>query len=111
MEAEYYFDQELKFNLETIRLGRFNTIQRMAHFELAKVYAFLGEREKAYLYLDEVNKNQSFPLWWVSDFKYDPMLNSIRQEPRFQKIQKDVEAKFQAEHKRVRKWLLSQGLL
>jgi TolB-like protein/AraC-like DNA-binding protein len=110
-EAEYYLNQEIRFNLECIRLGRYNTIQRNAHFELAKVYAFLGDREKAYQYLDEVNKNKSFSLSWVSDFKYNPLFNSIRQEPRFQKIQKDVETKYQAEHERVRKWLVNQGLL
>jgi hypothetical protein len=61
--------------------------------------------------LDEVNKNKAFPLWWVTQFKYNPLFNSIRQEPRFQKILKDVEAKYQAEHERVRKWLVSQGLM
>ena len=108
-EAEYYFNLEIKFELESIRLGRKITINRQAHFNLAKVYAFLGNKEEAYRYLDEVNKNQSFSLEWVSSFKYDPSLNSIRQEPRFQKILKDVEAKYQAEHERVRKWLVKQG--
>jgi tetratricopeptide (TPR) repeat protein len=110
-EAEYYFNQQIKISLECIRLGRWNTINRLAHFNLAKVYAFKGDKEKAYRYLDEVNKNQSFDLWWVTEFKYSPFLNSIRQEPRFQKILKNVEAKYQAEHERVRKWLVSQGML
>jgi len=110
-EAEYYFNQEIKFELESIRLVRLITINRQAHFNLAKVYAFLGDKEKAYRYLDEVNKNKSFSLEWVTWFKYDPSLNSIRQEPRFQKILKDVEAKYQAEHERVRKWLVSKGEL
>jgi len=35
----------------------------------------------------------------------------IRQEPRFQAIVKDVEAKYQAEHERVGKWLQEQGLM
>jgi TolB-like protein/AraC-like DNA-binding protein/Tfp pilus assembly protein PilF len=110
-EAEFYFNQEIKFDLESIRLGRFNSINRQAHFNLAKVYAFLGDKEKAYRYLDEVNKNQSFQLYWVTQFKFSPLFNSIRQEPRFQKILKDVEAKYQAEHERVRKWLVSQGMM
>ena len=110
-EAEYYFNREIEFELETIRLGRFNTINRQAHFNLAQVYTFLGDKEKAYQYLDEVNKNQSFPLWWVTEFKYSPLLNNIRGEPRFQKILKDVEAKYQAEHERVGKWMVSQGLM
>jgi tetratricopeptide (TPR) repeat protein len=110
-EAEYYLNRQIEFDLECIRLGRWNATNKRAHFDLAKVYAFRGDKEKAYQYLDEVNKNKAFPLWWVTQFKYNPLFNSIRQEPRFQKILKDVEAKYQAEHERVRKWLVSQGLM
>ena len=110
-EAKYYFDQQIKIGLESIKLGRWNSIQKGAHFDLAEVYAFLGDKEKAYYYLDEVNKNHSFPFWWVTLFKYHPLFNSIRQEPRFQKILKDVEEKYQAEHERLGKWLIAQGML
>jgi len=110
-EVKYYFNQGIRFELESIRLGRLISINKQAHFNLAKVYAFTGNKEEAYRYLDEVNKNRAFPLWWVTSFKYDPFFNSIRQEPRFQIILKDVEAKYQAEHERVRKWLVSQGMM
>lgn len=110
-EAEHYFNQQIKIDLESIKLGRWNSIQKGAHFDLAEVYAFLGDKEKAYYYLDEVNKRNSFPLWWVTLFKQHPMFNPIRHEPRFQKILKDVEAKYQAEHERVKKWMVSQGLM
>jgi hypothetical protein len=43
--------------------------------------------------------------------KTDPLLNSIRNEPEFQQIARDVEAKYQTEHERVRKWLEEQGKL
>jgi TolB-like protein/AraC-like DNA-binding protein/tetratricopeptide (TPR) repeat protein len=110
-EAKYYFDKQIKIDLESIRLGRWNAIQRGAHFDLAGVYAFLGEKEKAYYYLDEVNKNHSFPIWWINLFKHDPLFNPIRQEPRFQKILKDVEAKYQTEHEQLEKWLVQQKML
>jgi TolB-like protein/AraC-like DNA-binding protein/Tfp pilus assembly protein PilF len=110
-EAEYYFNRQIEIDLESIRLGRWNTLQRQAHFDLAKVYTFLGIKGKAYQYLDEVNKNQSFGLGDLNSFKYSPFFNNIRPEPRFQKILKDVEAKYQAEHERVRKWMVSHGLM
>ncbi len=47
----------------------------------------------------------------VSLLKNDPLFDSIRNEPEFQKIVRDVEAKYQAEHERVRKWLEEQGML
>ena len=41
--------------------------------------------------------------------KTDPLFNSIRNEPEFQQIVKDIEAKYQAEHERVKKWMEEQG--
>jgi tetratricopeptide (TPR) repeat protein len=110
-EAKYYFDQQIIIGLESIKLRRWNSFQKGAHFDLAEVYAFLGDKEKAYYYLDEVNKNKSFSLWWVTLFKYHPLLAPLRQEPRFQKILKDVEGKYQAEHERVREWLVEEGMM
>ena len=37
--------------------------------------------------------------------KSDPLFEKIRHEERFQQIVKNVEAKYQAEHERVRQWL------
>lgn len=110
-EAEFYFNQIIKYHQERIKSGRQGTIDKGSYFELAEVYAIFGDKEKVYYYLDEVNKNKAFPLWWVIWFKHGPLLNSIRQEPRFQQILKEVEAKYQAEHERVEKWLVSQGML
>jgi hypothetical protein len=52
-----------------------------------------------------------YPLWWVSLIKHDPLFDSIRNEERFQMIIQNMEAKYQAEHERVRKWLEEQGML
>jgi molybdopterin converting factor small subunit len=43
--------------------------------------------------------------------KNDPLFNSIRSEPEFQQIVRDVEVKYQAEHERVRKWLEDNKVL
>jgi hypothetical protein len=37
--------------------------------------------------------------------KVDPMFNSIREEEQFQKFLQNMEAKYQAEHEKVRLWL------
>jgi len=47
----------------------------------------------------------------ISLNKINPLFESIRNEPEFQQIVRDVEAKYQAEHERVRKWLEEQGML
>jgi TolB-like protein/AraC-like DNA-binding protein len=110
-EAKRYFNQQIKIDEESIELGRWNAIQRGAHYDIAAVYAVLGNKEKAYQYLDEFNKKRAYPLCWVTQFKHDPLFDCIRQEPRFQKICRNVEAKYQAEHERVGKWLGEQGML
>ena len=43
--------------------------------------------------------------------KYNPLFNSIRNDPEFQKIVRSWVAKYQAEHERVRKWLEEQTML
>jgi len=50
-------------------------------------------------------------LWIVMLIKTDPLFNSIRNEPEFQQIVKDIESKYQAEHERVRKWLQENKML
>ena len=49
--------------------------------------------------------------WAVFWIKNDPLLNSIREEPEFRQIVRDVEAKYQAEHERVRQWLEDNEML
>ena len=43
--------------------------------------------------------------------KTDPSFVNIRNEQEFKQITTDVEGKYQAEHERVRKWLVEQGML
>jgi hypothetical protein len=47
----------------------------------------------------------------INDIKNDPLFDSIRDEPEFQQIVKEVEAKYQAEHERVMKWLEENDML
>jgi TolB-like protein len=110
-EAEYYFNEQIKYGTESIKLSRDIASRKAAQYDLAGVYAFLGDKAKAYQYLDEFNTMNFYPTWWISLAKHDPLFNSIRNEERFQKILQNMEAKHQAEHERVRKWMEEQGEL
>jgi TolB-like protein/AraC-like DNA-binding protein len=110
-EAEFYINKIIDYHQECIKLNRMVGITRSPHLHLAEMYALVGNREKAYYHLDEVNKIQAFPLNWLQIIKYEPYFDNIRQEPRFQKILKDIEAKYQTEHDRIRKWFVEEGLL
>jgi tetratricopeptide (TPR) repeat protein len=110
-EARDYFNQQIKYGIESIRLSRDIASTKNAQYNLAATYAFLGDKTKAYQYLDEFNTMNFYPKWWIVYLKYDLLFDSIRNEERFQKILQNVEAKYQAEHDRVKKWLEENNML
>ena len=57
------------------------------------------------------NQKERMELILVLLIKADPLFNSIRDEPEFQQIVRDVEAKHQAENERVRQWLEENDML
>jgi tetratricopeptide (TPR) repeat protein len=111
-KAEYYFNKQIEIYKRLIELNR-STYQEQSekYLILAKVYSAMGEKEKAYKNLKIYNQKQVMSLYDVECLRHDPVLDSIRDEPQFRKILKDVELKYQAEHERVGKWLAKKGKL
>jgi len=107
-EADYYFDTMIEYYNELSQLGRQGN---SANYDLAGVYAFRGEKDRAYENLRKFNELERIPLWWLHLFRIDPLFDSLRNEPEFQQILRDLEAKFQAEHERVRQWLEENDML
>jgi len=110
-EAQKYLDQQIIYCEESIKRGRDIAHWKAAYYDLALTYAFTCNKEKAYQYLDELTKGNTCQARWIYYLKHDPPLNSIRNEERFKKILEDYQAKYQAEHERVKKWLAGQGML
>ncbi len=114
-EADSYFKRQIVNSQESIKLKRYMSLYKGAHYDLAAIYAFLGDRDKAYQYLDEFSKKKVYPLWWITLSKHDPFFTSLRNDEKFQRILRDMQLKYQAEHERVGKWLednteFSEGL-
>ena len=109
-EAEYYFIKQIEYSEEFIKLNQLSSLKE-AYYKLAAVYAFRGEKDKAYENLRIFNQKQRMGFWRETMIKDDPLFDSIRDEPEFQQIVKDVEVKYQAEHERVRKWLEENDML
>jgi TolB-like protein len=103
-EAMNYFHKQIEYLNNAINLGR-DYVSHFLYYDLAAVYAFLGEKDKAYENLRIFDQQKRFPKWIYVHIKRDPLFNHIRNEPEFQQIVRDVEAKYQAEHERVRQWL------
>lgn len=81
------------------------------YYDLAAVYAFRVEKEKAIDYLKICNQSKVITLWMVELIREDPLFNSIRDEPEFQQIVREMEAKYQAAHERVKQWLEENDIL
>jgi TolB-like protein len=111
-EAENFFNEQIKYCNMMNELKRTTWGQGLyTYYDLAGVYAFRGEKDKAYKNLRIFNQSQRINLFIVMLMRTDPLFNSIRNEPEFQQIVRDIEAKYQAEHERVRKWLEESGQL
>jgi len=111
-EAMYYFDKFLSNLTLVLELGR--SVQRSFDnaSDLASMYAFLGEKkEKVYEKLRLAGKSPIWPLYMVMYVNNDPLIDSYRDDPVFKQFVRDVEAKYQAEHERVSKWLAEKGEL
>ena len=110
-EANFYFDERIRTCIKENELGRLGSKQHYTYYDLAGVYAFRGEKDQALENLRIFNQKRIMPKWMVTLIQNDPMFNSIRDEPEFQQILSDVEAKYQAEHERVRQWLEENDML
>jgi len=110
-EAEYYFNEQINYCNRSNELGRSYAKRLFSYYDLAGVYAFRGEKDKAYENLRIFNQRLRMPLWMVTIIRNDPLFDSIRDESEFQQIVREVEAKYQAEHERVRKWLEENDIL
>lgn len=110
-KAEYYFDRQIEASLEMINSNRPWASKYFTYYDLAGVNAFRGEKEKAYENLRILNRIEDVPLFMVTVMKRDELFESIRNEPEFQQITRNIEAKYQAGHERVRHWLEENGML
>ncbi|WP_319500985.1 helix-turn-helix domain-containing protein [uncultured Draconibacterium sp.] len=107
--AAYYFQLQEKSCLKAIKSGRYYS--NFLIYDLAGIYAFNGEKEKAYLWLTRFNELDRFPAWMVYLLKTDPMFNSIREEPDFKNVVANVETKYNTEHERIKVWLENNNIL
>jgi hypothetical protein len=110
-EAEHFFNEQIIYCNRINELKRLQGLTLNTYYDLAGVYAFRGEKDKAYRNLRIFNQSQLIDHNMAMLIKTDPLFNSIRKDPEFQQIVRDIESKYQAEHERVRKWLEENGML
>jgi hypothetical protein len=110
-EGQKYFQEMIDHCKRHIEISS-SYGRKYASFDLAGVYAFIGEKDSSYYYLEEFSRTNSQNFFLLNFLKFsDPLFESIRQEDRFQKLLRDMEDKHRAEHDRVRKWLEENDML
>ncbi len=110
-KAAFFFNKQLEYSKSIIQLKRPWGQKLYPYYDMAAVYAFTGDKEKAYKYLKKFNLRQTMPYWIQMYMKNDPLFNSIRSEADFQQISKEIEIKYLSEHKRVEGWLTENNML
>jgi TolB-like protein/Tfp pilus assembly protein PilF len=107
-EADYYFDKHIESCNNENKLSGARSKLLLTYYDLAGIYAFRGEKDKAYENLRIFNNTRIVTLPQLRMLKTDPLFNSIRKELEFQQIVQDIETRYQTEHERIRKWLEKQ---
>lgn len=109
--ADSCFDKQIAMCNQMIELKRDWAERLFTYYDLAGIYAFRGDKEKAYENLRIFNQRKTMPFWMFDLIKKDPLFNNIRNEPEFKHIKIDIETKYRSEHERAKKWLEEQKLL
>ncbi len=115
-KARFYFNEEIRYCNRMKELGRVYGDDVRIFYDLAGVYAFLGDKKKAYGSLRMRNdyqekQNLSPGLFGLSLIRHDPLFESIRNDTEFQQMLLDYLTRYQADHERVRKWLEENNML
>ena len=99
-QAEHYFNLQISYCMDVL------SGMPDSNSQLAAIYAFREDRELAYQYLREFNKQSGMNIYVKNNFRENhPYFSSIQDDPEYQSIRADILAKYQAEHERVRQWL------
>ena len=93
-EAKEHIDLQIKYSEERIRLKREDaTISGEAQSELVQAYAFIGEKEKAYKYLHEL-EDMEFSAWHFLHSKVNPLVRNLWKDEEYQQIIARQEKKY-----------------
>jgi tetratricopeptide (TPR) repeat protein len=107
-EARLLFKIHEDILLSKIELGREGIF---AYYDLAGIHAYQGKVEEALALLYRLSHYNKPNDWFITLIHHDPLLDSIRDEPSFQQLVRELEIKYQAEHDRVSQWLEENDML
>ena len=95
-EAMKIFNQQIEYHKESIRKNSFLATGRWggaSHYTLAAIYAFLGDKDKAYSFLFDIEKG-AFSGWNTARMQVDPMFENLWDDEEFKAIIQREQTKF-----------------
>jgi TolB-like protein/Tfp pilus assembly protein PilF len=116
-EARYYFDKQIGI-CEKVLASDPNSDNSLS--ALTRVYSVLGEKAKAIQWLNTLNEiiierhkegRHIASLGFQNSLKYDPLLENLRSDTTFQRIQRDRANTYNITHEKATIWLKEKGIL
>jgi TolB-like protein len=116
-EAKFYFDKQIDLCEKRLKIDPKDDFPKLT---LIQVYAALGEKGKALQLLNVINDQLDERLKkgthvvsvpYIYYLKYDPLLDNLRSDPLFQKLEDHVEKVYYVTHEKLKVWLEEKGML
>jgi tetratricopeptide (TPR) repeat protein len=104
-EADKYFRLEIELCQRSIETEDLSSSRGLTHYDLFAVYSFLGDFEEAFNHLRSLRQVDFYPSWLMTYLYNDPLLDKVRDDPRFKNFLQEAELKLQREQERVKTWL------
>jgi TolB-like protein len=109
VKANAMFDQAIEFLTKLIEAGL--TRGDYPYLFLSQIYSLKGNQENAIQYLSKIGDSFPTEKWVIVNMEYDPLLENIRSDERFQKILIKTKSDWQKEHEKIRIWLEQNNML
>lgn len=108
IEGADYLSKHIEYCNRNLRNGRRSDLIIYTYYDLAGIYAFLGDKTRAYQNLRLFAQSRNSYLYMVTLMKNDPLFEGMKNEPEFRNILNQMETKFSKVHNDVGKWLAAQ---
>ncbi len=100
-EAERWYNEQKRLSEVSLKYGRWYSAWGFADLDLGIMYSLKGDKEKAYKHLRKFSKIKVCPLFLITDMKYSPIYDNLRNDTEFKILFRDMELKYLAEHEKL----------
>ena len=109
--ADSYFDKQIEYSKDLIDLNRPYAQNTFAHLNFAGSLAFTGEKEEAMEILRYIRQRPFVAGTCAIYIQIDPLFESLRTDPEFQQIERDLVERNQNKQAEIRQWLEENDIL